>query len=140
MEFFLQMTTKFLTGFERDTIQQAYDCMQCSEPITNPICHDCLGNQISSWLGFYPNIKKKIMPKIKDYVKEVNNNTIESVNCACCSKQKAALCPYCFTEGIFNLLKKSKIDRMVVMDFLSTFNFDLKHEGYIQDAIENGLY
>jgi hypothetical protein len=134
------MTTKFLTGFERDTITQDYECSSCLEPITNPICHDCLGNQIFSWLNFYPNIRKKISPLIKSYVRGVNNNTINSVSCAACSKKKAALCPYCFTEGIFNLLKRSKIDRMVMMDFLSTFNFDLKHEGYIRDAVNQGLY
>ena len=135
------MTKKFLTGFEREnTLQGTYDCMQCSQPITNPICHECLGNQIVSWLGLYPNIKKKMLPRIKNYVKEVSNNTVESINCVACQKKKAALCPYCFTEGIFNMLKNNKIDRMVIMDFLSTFNFDLKHEGYIQEAIEVGLY
>ncbi len=134
------MTNKFLTGFERDTLQQAYECMNCLQPITNPVCHNCLGNQISEWLGFYPNIKKKMLPKLKNYIKEVGNNVIESVNCISCQKKKAALCPYCFTEGIFNLLKRSRVDKMVIMDFLSTFNFDLKHEGYIQDAIKEGLY
>ncbi len=56
----------FLTGFERDTIQtlqESYECASCFEPITNPICHECLGNQITQWLGFYPNIKKKMLPK-----------------------------------------------------------------------------
>ena len=135
------MTTKFLTGFERENpLQNTYDCMQCTQPITNPICHDCLGNQIFHWLGLYPSIKKKMKPKIKNYVRDVSNNTMESVNCIACNKKKAALCPYCFTEGIFNMFKSNKIDKMVVMDFLSTFNFDLKHEGYIQEAIEDGLY
>ena len=74
------MTKKFLTGFEREnTLQGTYDCMQCSQPITNPICHECLGNQIVSWLGLYPNIKKKMLPRIKNYVKEVSNNTVEIV-------------------------------------------------------------
>jgi hypothetical protein len=130
----------FSSGFERDTIQQAYECMQCSEPITNPICHECLGNQISGWLGLYPSIKKRMQPELKKYIIGVNNNVIKGVNCVSCQKKQAALCPYCFTEGIFNLLKKSKIDKMVIMDFLSTFNFDLKHEGYIQEAINEGLY
>ena len=145
MEFFIfHMKTKFLTSFERENLQQAnnqtYDCMQCSEHITNPICHDCLGNQVSSWLGLYPSVKKKVQPKIKDYIKEVNNNIINSIGCASCKHEKAALCPYCFTEGIYNLLKKNKIDKMIIMDFLSTFNFDLKHEGYIHEAIEQGLF
>ena len=135
------MTAKFLTpDLEIDTLQSSYECMSCLEPITNPICHQCLGNQISSWLGLYPSIKKKMQPKVSKYVQEVNNNTLSGVSCASCQKQQAALCPYCFTEGIFNMLRKSNIDKMVVMDFLSTFNFDLKHEGYIQDAIKLGLY
>ena len=135
------MTKKFLTGFERENPSQGtYECMQCIQPITNPICHECLCNQIASWLDLYPNIKKKMMPRIRSYVKEVSNNTVESVNCIICQNKKAALCPYCFTEGIFNMLSKCKIDRMIIMDFLSTFNFDLKHEGYIQEAIEAGLY
>jgi len=138
------MVKKFFSpGFERDTIQQAYEgysCIQCSQPITNPICHECLGRQITNWLSLYPSIKKKFQPKLKKYLTDVHNNVMDGVNCASCQKHQAALCPYCFTEGIFDLLKRSKIDRMVVMDFLSTFNFDLKHEGYIQDAIKEGLY
>lgn len=137
------MTNKFLTGFERETLQmlnEEYQCSQCSEPITNPICHDCLGRQINSWLGLYPNIKKKMAPKLKTFINEVNNEATSSINCASCSKKKAALCPYCFTEAVYNMLKKSKIDKMVIMDFLCIFNFDLKHEGYIQDAINGGLY
>lgn len=133
------MVNQFLSGFEREFIQD-YGCLQCSEPITNPVCHDCLGNQISEWLKFYPDVRKKMISKLKNYVKEVNNSAVGAVNCVSCNKQKAALCPYCFTEAIYHLLRKSKIDKMIVMDYLSTFNFDLKHEGYIQDAVEEGLY
>jgi hypothetical protein len=137
------MTTKFLSGFEREQLHglsNSYDCMQCREPITNPICHDCLGKQVASWLAFYPSIRKKMMPKLKSYIKEVNNTAVAAVRCASCSKKKAALCPYCFTEEIFNMLKRSRVDKMIIMDFLSIFNFDLKHEGYIQEAIKEGLY
>ena len=135
------MVKKFLSGFEREHLNnEVYECMQCSEPITNPICHACLGNQIKTWLNLYPSVKKKFNPKLSNYIKEVNNNTINSINCVACGKNRAALCPYCFTEAVYNMLKKSKIDRMAVMDFLSTFNFDLKHEGYIQEASEEGMY
>lgn len=138
------MSKKLLSpDFETENILASYEdysCAQCLQPITNPLCHGCLGNQIQSWLGLYPSIKKKIEPRLKKYVVDVNNNVLEGITCASCQKQQAALCPYCFTEGIFNMLKKNKIDKMVVMDFLSTFNFDLKHEGYIQEAINEGLY
>ena len=133
------MTIKFLTGFERE-LTQDFDCVQCSEPITNPICHDCLSNEILKWMNFYPSVKKKMASGVKGYTKEVHNLELGGVNCSACKSKKAALCPYCFTEGIFNMLKKKSIDKMIIMDFLSTFNFDLKHEGYIQDAISEGLY
>lgn len=133
------MATQFLSGFERET-NDFYDCPQCSEPITNPVCHDCLGNQIGEWLKFYPSVRKKMFPKIKLYVRQVNNEANGAVTCVSCNNQKAALCAYCFTEAVYNLLKKNKVNKMIIMDYLSTFNFDLKHEGYIQDAQEEGLY
>jgi hypothetical protein len=134
------MVNQFLSGFEREFTEDFYNCPQCSEPITNPVCHDCLGNQISQWLKFYPNIRKKMLPKLKLFVREVNNDAIGTLGCMSCNKKKAALCPYCFTEAVYNMLRKNKIDKMVIMDYLSTFNFDLKHEGYIKEAAEEGLY
>ena len=131
------MTKQFLSGFERDN---TYDCLQCNQPITNPLCHSCLGQGIADWLKFYPDIKKKIMPKLKSYIAQVNNEALGSLNCASCNSKKAALCPYCFTEGVLNLLKKTKVDKLVIGDFLSVFNFDMKHEGYIGEAIREGLF
>jgi len=124
-------------GFETDNF---YECPKCSEAITNPICHDCLGKQINKWLAFYPSIKKKIAPKIKKYIQEVNNEAVGALNCVACNKKKAALCPYCFTEGVFNILKRTAINKNVLGEFLVYFNFDSKKEGYIQEAEEQGLY
>jgi hypothetical protein len=134
------MANKFYTGFETENIHQEYECSQCLETITNPVCHECLKKAILQWLSFYPNVRKRMAPKIKSYSKQVNNLVMNSINCVSCSNKKAALCPYCFTEGVYNLLKKSKIDLNVIGDFLSVFNFDLKHEGYVQEAIEQGIY
>ncbi len=129
--------TKFLnSGFEREfsqNINQVYDCMQCSEPITNPVCHACLGKSVKDWLNFYPSVKKKFAPELVSYLKEINNNVINSVVCVACQKNQASLCPYCFIEGLYNLLRKNKIDKMIIMDFLSTFNFDIDHESYVHD-------
>jgi len=137
------MINKFLSGFERELLQelsQEYECQKCLEPITNPLCHSCLGNEISKWLSLYPDVKRKILPKIKKFIRELDNEAESDIKCISCRNKKAALCPYCFTEEIFNLFKRNKVDKMIVMDFLSTFNFDLKHEGYIQDAAKEGLY
>lgn len=124
-------------GIERENL---YECPQCSEAITNPLCHDCLGDGVKQWLGFYPDIKKKIVPQLGKYIKEINNLTMASLNCVSCNKKKAALCPYCFTEGVYHLLKKNKVNVHVMGDFLTVFNFDLEKAGYIKDAIEDNIY
>jgi hypothetical protein len=135
------MAQQFSLGFEKEiTSNSDYNCIQCSEPVTNPICHDCLGRGVEQWLNLYPNIKKAIKPKLKKYIREVNNSAVTMLGCVSCGKKKAALCPYCFSEGIFSLLKGNKVDRAVLGDFLSIFNFDLHREGYIADAIREGLY
>ena len=132
------MIKQFLSpGFEREDL---YECPSCSEAITNPICHDCLYMEIEKWLGFYPSIKKRMLPKLKGFVKQVNNETLEGINCIACGKKKAALCPYCFMEGIFHILNKSISNKNIVGDFLTIFNFDAEHKGYIQEAKEQGLY
>ena len=105
------MKKNFLTGLERENLQglnEEYNCIQCKEPITNPLCHNCLSEQMSKWLAFYPNVKKKIMPKIKTYVKQLNNTAVSSIT--------------------------------VNATPIITVNFDMKHEGYIREAVEEGLY
>jgi len=134
------MVKQLLFGFEREHLNNRAICGQCSEAITNPLCHNCLGNQILAWLSFYPNLKRKLAPKIKSYVKQVNNLSTDALNCVSCKKKKAALCPYCFSEGVLNIFKKNNMDKYVLGDFLTIFNFDTQHEGYIADAINEGLY
>lgn len=121
---------KLLTpGFEREFLQKNNDILD------KKLCHDCLSKEITNWLNLYPNLKKKVAGPLKNYVKEVEDNTLE-INCSSCKKNKVALCSYCFSEGVFNLLKKNKVDLMVIMDYLSTFNFDSKHEGLIKSTIK----
>jgi hypothetical protein len=134
------MAQQFLSGFEKEQQYNNSLCLQCTQPITNPICHSCLGEGMIKWLSSYPSVKKTIAPKIKKYIQDVNNSASHAVNCMSCNKRKAALCPYCFTSGIFNLLKKNKVDKFVIGDFLTIFNFDMEHEGYIGQAIDEGLY
>jgi len=122
------------------TINSENACVLCSEVIYNPICHECLAKQVKTWLSSYPDVKKKITPKINSFVKEVEDLVIDSVVCIACKKKKAALCPYCFCDRIFRILKKEKIDPLIIGDFLSTFNFDFDHTGYIKEAEEDGLY
>lgn len=115
-------------------------CILCSEAVYNPLCHDCLAKQVKAWLSSYPDIKKRMLPKISSFVKEVNDLIIDLTICVACRQNKAALCPYCFSDRIFRMLKKEKIAPSVIGDFLSTFNFDFDHTGYIKEAENEGLY
>jgi hypothetical protein len=49
------------------------ECVLCSESINQPICHECLAKQVKTWLNYYPDIKKKISPKINSFVKDLSN-------------------------------------------------------------------
>ena len=106
------------------------ECILCSESINQPICHQCLAKQVKTWLSYYPDIKKKLSPKINSFVKEVEDLIVETSPCVACNTNKTALCPYCFTDKIYRILKNSRTSPMVIGDFISTFNFDLDHTGY----------
>jgi len=118
------------------TPERFYECQQESESEKNLncLCHECLGKKISSWMLIYPKIKKKLLPQLKKYIKEMDQTATRTENCILCKSKKAALCPYCFAEEVFNMLKRNQIDRLAIMDFLYTFDFDLKHENYIHNT------
>lgn len=118
---------------------RSYECPQCMESISNPICHNCLGKQIISWLSCYPGIKKEIESELKKYLKSVNNLVSESILCIVCKEKKAALCPYCFMEGVFNLMKMAGVHKRILNDFVNIFNFDSDHTGYVKEAEEIGF-
>jgi hypothetical protein len=116
--------------FDNPNLNSTTECVLCSENINQPLCHECLASQVKTWLTYYPDIKKKVSPKINSFVKEVEDLIVETSACVACNKNKAALCPYCFTDKVYRILKKSKISPMVIGDFIATFNFDLDHTGY----------
>jgi hypothetical protein len=97
--------------------------------------------QIQAWLSSLSSHPKKseIMKKIKQYVDKTNNLKGESTICVACKKPIASLCPYCFTEHVFNLLKDLRVNRIVLKEFLQFFNYDFEHTGYTEDAERMGL-
>jgi len=122
------MTKNFLTGFEREKTGQ-------SKKESLKVCHSCLAGRMQEWLGFYPNLKKQMAPKIKRYASQMDKEAAGNLLCSVCSSKKAALCPCCFTEAVLGMLKQNNTDKMVMMDFLSSFNFDL-HEDTIAGTIK----
>ena len=111
--------------------ERFYECLECNEAITNPLCPLCLTKQIDVWLSSYPSeIRKKLIGNVKDYVEKANNIAGKSSGCIACNKPTGSLCPYCFTNHVFDELKRLKVSRVILKEFLQFFNYDFEHIGY----------
>lgn len=121
--------------------ERFYECLDCHEPTSNPLCPACLTMQIEAWLSSYPdrNITNNILERIKNYVEKTNNLAGSSTRCVSCGKSRASLCPYCFTNYVFNLLKNMKVNRIILKEFLQFFNYDFEHVGYSKEAEKLGV-
>ncbi len=122
-------------------LERFYECLDCHEAIFNPICPECLTFQIEAWLsslsGYPP--KDKILKRIKDYVIATRNVSNKATPCIVCRKPRATLCPYCFTNYVFALLKCLEVNREVLKEFFQFFNYDFDHTGYTIEAERLGV-
>ena len=115
-------------------------CNICSEAITNPICPFCLTNEIKAWLTLYPHLKEDILSSLNAYLVKVNNDiTNYGTICIKCHKDRASVCPYCFTEFVFKKLVEIQAGKIILREFFEFFNFDLDHKGYTEFAEEIGI-
>lgn len=113
-------------------------CLECGEEIFNPLCPKCLSREIDAWLEFqHGKIKKTVKNEIKKILKV--NKEHDYTKCIICRRKDVFLCPCCFTERIYNKLKKARVNPKILNNFLTLFNFDLEHTGYSKDmqGIEN---
>ncbi len=110
------------------------DCIECKEGIFNPICPFCLAQEIKAWLDQANN--KKLRRIVMQEIRKILNNsfisTFISNKCIKCKNYTSFMCPYCFTEKIYNAIKNSKIKnkKRIREEFLTFFNFDFEHTGY----------
>ena len=121
--------------------ERFYECVNCQEAIFNPICPVCLTTQLEAWLSSissYP-LKKKLIEKIKKYVERTDNLAGETTKCIACGNPRASLCPYCFTNYVFNVLKEMNVSREIIKEFLQFFNYDFEHTGYSKEAEKLGV-
>lgn len=91
------------------------DCMLCKEPVTNPVCQDCLAQAIEQWLHEEAPEKIEGLHTETEMIKSPHG-----VRCIKCHKH-FEICTYCYTKHIFNWLKDAKLQ----LQFLEFFNFDL---------------
>jgi len=120
-------------------IEPQFLCDVCSEAVTNPICPFCLATEIEAWMTLYPNLRHDLTPYLNKYLKQIGSRITEYTQCIKCGNKRAAVCPYCFTEYVLRSLKKIKVNKIILREFLDFFNFDLEHTGYSHEAEKLGV-
>ena len=91
------------------------DCVLCKEPVTNPVCQDCLAEAIEQWL--HESAPEKIDGLRNETEVLAYAHGVKCIRC----KHEFAVCTYCYTKHIFNWLRNSELQ----LEFLEYFNFDL---------------
>jgi len=100
-----------------------YECEVCSEPITNPICPVCLAAEIDVWSTNYPNLRRELLPKLKGYLKRLERNSKETIQCIRCGKERVYVCSYCFIKNVLESLEEIDASKIVKKEFLQFFNY-----------------
>ena|SRR3989344_3690515 len=116
------------------TPETQFVCDVCSEAVTHPICPSCITEEIQAWLTLYPNLRNELIPRLKEYLNEIEEKEIDSPICIKCHDKRAAVCTYCFTEKVLDELKKMNSNNLILREFLEFFNFDFYHTGYSREA------
>lgn len=109
-------------------------CTECKEVIYNPLCPSCLAKEMQQWLDGNA-ISKKIQKEIKNYIIRTEGYS-DSMKCIICKDNYTDICPYCFTEHVYEFLQKIKANKQIINEFFDFFNFDFEHSGYSKDFEE----
>tara|TARA_Y100000310_G_C20607884_1_gene776482 strand:- start:708 stop:1079 length:372 start_codon:yes stop_codon:yes gene_type:complete len=120
------LRVNFYPGFEK----AFYECELCNEPVTNPICPECLVREIEIWASNYPNLKRELVPRLKKYLRKLREQPAEFIKCIQCKENEVPLCPYCFIREVLDELEFIDATRQTKKEFLKFFNFDVGHTEY----------
>ncbi len=89
-------------------------CIECDHAITNPVCPDCLANEMRVMVQeTRPDLAQNIL----------GFKMSGSTTCISCH-QTMALCAHCFSRGIHDYLKEE--DTVLANEFKARFDFDLR--------------
>ena len=100
-----------------------YECEICNEPITNPICPVCLSAEIDIWSTNYPNLRRELVPRLKRYLRKLQQQTKEAVQCIKCNENRISICSYCFIKEVLDELDELETSRIIKKEFLQFFNY-----------------
>jgi len=73
----------------------------CNEVVTNPVCMNCVEKEVEAWLS---EVRPALVEELKAKTEEIEIS-FGDTNCILCN-DKMCICTYCYTNHIFNWLKK----------------------------------
>jgi hypothetical protein len=114
------------------------DCLSCGKDISHPICPSCIAKAFEEWIKKFPE-QKELKSKLDKFTKDHKKISGKSKSCVSC-KNQVHICPYCFTEYLYSLIKEAGLGVKAMTEFLFIFNFDFTHEGYSKELEAYGGY
>ncbi len=89
-------------------------CIECDHVITNPICSDCLAEEMVVMVSEHD---PKLASEIVGFALEGDTS------CLKCG-QGMALCAHCFSKDIYNYIEER--NPLIAKEFVSRFDYDLR--------------
>lgn len=93
-------------------------CVICNEAITNPLCVDCLEEEMTSWIADFDSDQVKNIEEMKEIFPKHKTTEVKCILC----KRNMDVCPHCYSKEILNTVKTP----ILTNTFIETFNFDLR--------------
>ena len=109
------------------------ECVLCKENITNPLCPNCISDQVITWLK---EVKPEIVEELRQETKKLDLGLFNKNECIKC-KGFMDICTYCYTEHVFEWLKKKHTSKNTENEFIKFFHFDLERKGYSKNIAIN---
>lgn len=123
-------------NFEKEYL----NCLCCGDDVTHPICPHCITESFIQWLEKFPNDFKSIKLKLDGFLMGHSKLDHISKNCVSCRKDRTHICPKCFTEYLYSLVKEAGLGVRAMSEFLFIFNFDFERKSYAKDLEILGGY
>ena len=104
-------------------------CMVCEDSISDPVCRNCYLKQIKILLDdlkMHTIAKEIILNKIKN---KFPIETLNNIECILCRKDNVAICRYCFSIILRDILRESNFTENSIEEF--GFN-PFHHENFLE--------
>jgi len=115
-------------------------CLSCGENIVHPLCPECIAEGFKEWITKFPKEEAILKKRVDRFLQGHRFVEGDSKRCVACGKNRTHICPYCFTEYLYQITKEAGLGVRALSEFLFIFNFDFKHTGYSQELETYGGY